>query len=111
MKYPVRQFKSLEAALKELEPFIRNGAHLLRGKPFKNFGDMRSREALANWLLCVVVNVVNGGKLTFCTDPVGGDGIIRDTATDETWPTEHVMVLRFCVLLAFGNEYKLNDPA
>lgn len=92
MKYPVRRFKSLTVALKELEPFVRNGAHLQTGRPFKEFGDMRSREALANWLLCVTVNAIENRQLTFSTDPIGGDGIICDPESDETWPTEHVMV-------------------
>jgi hypothetical protein len=42
MKHPVKKFKSLAVALKELEPFIRNGAHLQTGKPFKILGDMRT---------------------------------------------------------------------
>ena len=92
MKYQVRRFKSLELALKEIEPFVRNGAHLQTGKPFRQLGDMRSREVLANWLLCVTINAVNGQKLTFSSDPIGGDGIILDGATGDTWPTEHVMV-------------------
>lgn len=56
---------------------------------------MRSREVLANWLMCVAVNhVTQADRLTFTSDPVGGDGIILDTITDETWPTEHVLVPR-----------------
>jgi hypothetical protein len=94
MKYPVTQFKSLTVALKELEPFIRNGEHLQTGKPFKQFDGMRSREMLANWLVCVAINAEDGIELTFCSDPVGGDGIICNVATGETWPTEHVMVPR-----------------
>ncbi len=94
MKYPVRRFKSLEVALKEIEPFVRDGAHLQTGRPFKQLGDMRSREVLANWLVCVTVNAVNGQELTFSSDPIGGDGIIQDSKTGETWPTEHVMVPR-----------------
>lgn len=96
MKYSVTRFKNLAVALKEIEPFIRNGDHLQIGKPFKKFGGMRSREILANWLLCVVVNSTSKGKLTFTSDPTGGDGIICDVATGETWPTEHVMVPRLC---------------
>jgi len=93
MKYPVRRFKSLKVALKELEPFIRNGKHLQAGRPFKRFGGMRSREVLANWLLCAVLAAEAGTeRFTFTSDPVGGDGIIHDTTTGETWPTEHVMV-------------------
>ena len=95
MKYHVRRFKSLAVALKELEPFIRDGAHLQSGKPFARFGGMRSREILANWLLCVTINAALGKELTFSSDPTGGDGVIYDTATGETWNTEHVMVPRF----------------
>ena len=49
MKYPITQFKSLEVALRELEPFVRNGQHLLTGRRFRKFGGMLSREAWANW--------------------------------------------------------------
>lgn len=92
MKYAVKKPKSLAVALKELEPFVRNGKHLRTGKPFKKFGDRRSREMLANWLLCAAVSAIDNRELTFTSDPVGGDGIICDPATGETWPTEHVMV-------------------
>lgn len=94
MKYPVKRFTGLTVALKELEPFIRNGQHLQTGKPFAKFGGMRSREILANWLLCVAINSTDNRELTFSSDPIGGDGIICDSATGETWPTEHVMVPR-----------------
>jgi hypothetical protein len=94
MRHPITQFKSLAVALKELEPFVRNGEHLQTGKPFDKFGGMRSREILANWLVCVATNAVTEGELTFCSDPTGGDGIIREVKTGETWPTEHVMVPR-----------------
>jgi hypothetical protein len=91
INHHVRRFRSLEVALKELEPFVRNGHHLQAGKPFARFGDMRSREMLANWLLCVVGNAtLENVKLTFCSDP--SDGIIWNEASGETWPTEHVMV-------------------
>jgi hypothetical protein len=92
MKYSVTRFKTLAIALKELEPFIGNGKHLQIGKAFKQFGGMRSREMLANWLVCVVTNWADGRQLTFSSDPTGGDGIIEDTATGETWLTEHVFV-------------------
>jgi hypothetical protein len=55
---------------------------------------MLSREILANWLLCVAINAVDNRELTFSTDPIGGDGVICDSATGETWPTEHVIVPR-----------------
>jgi hypothetical protein len=51
MKYPTTSFKSPKLALKELEPLIRNGRHLATGRRFKEFGGMRSREILANWLI------------------------------------------------------------
>jgi hypothetical protein len=94
MKYQVKRFKSLKDVLKALEPYIRNGDHLQTGPRLKGLGGLLSREVLANWLLCVAVNSVTAppDRLTFTTDPVGGDGIIFDTVTEETWPTEHVMV-------------------
>ena len=93
MKLQVTRFKNLELCLKELEPFIRNGSHLQSGKPFKKFGGLRSRELLANWLTCVAVNsTVQPNRLTFTSDPTGGDGIVVDTLTGETWFVEHVMV-------------------
>jgi len=95
MKHRVTRFKSLEMGLKELEPFIRNGEHLQTGKPFKKFGGMRSREILANWLLCIVNNFECGAeRLTFSSDPLGSDGIIYDSKTGGAWQTEHVMVPR-----------------
>jgi hypothetical protein len=92
MKYHVVRFQNLELALKELEPFVKNPAYLQTGKPFKKFGDMRPREMLANWLLCALLNDIDGRKLTFCSDPIGGDGIIFDELTQKTWATEHVYV-------------------
>src|SRR5271168_4120969 len=66
MKYPVARFKSLKEALKQLEPSIRDGEHLQTGKPFARFGGLRSREILANWLLCVALNFTNQeDRLTF----------------------------------------------
>lgn len=96
MKYPAKRFKSLTVALKEIEQYIRHGKHLLSGAPFNNFGDMRSREILANWLICAAFNSESHpDRLTFASvdDPIGGDGVLIDTATDETWPTEHVLAL------------------
>ena len=73
----------------ELKPFILDGEHLQTGKPFGRFGGLRSREILANWLLCVATGP---DRLDFTTDPQGGDGIIADKLTGETWNTEHVLV-------------------
>jgi hypothetical protein len=93
MKLKVTHFKSAEVALKELEPFIRNGKHLYSGKPFGRFGGLRSRELLGNWLICAVLNAGRPkASYTFTSDPQGGDGIIYDMETETGWPTEHVMV-------------------
>ena len=92
MKYEVTRFKSLPVALKEIEPLVRDPRHLQTGKPFEKFGGMRPREMLANWLLCATFQQIEGRELMFYSDPVGGDGIIRDEATGDTWQTEHVYV-------------------
>jgi hypothetical protein len=92
MKQRVTRFNNLRSCLKELEPFIRNGEHLQTGRPFNRIG-LRSREILANWLLCVVANTtIDPDRLWFSSDPLGGDGIIHDRVTGETWATEHVLV-------------------
>jgi len=92
MKYSTTEFKSLEVALKELEPFVRNGQHLLTGRPFRKFGGMLSREAWANWLLCAALSKTSGLSLTFTSDPTGGDGVIIDSATrDAVAQIEHTM--------------------
>lgn len=84
----------MKVALKELERYIRCGEHIRAGRPFNNFGQMRSREALANWLLCAVGNARRNEEMFgFTTDPAGGDGIIFTSSTEETvMMTEHVMV-------------------
>lgn len=94
MKATVTKFKSMAVALKELEPFIRDGQHLKTGKPFKKFGGARSRELLANWLMCCTINrIFDEGRLEFTSDPTGSDGMIFDTKTGECWATEHVIAL------------------
>jgi len=94
MRYEVTGFKSLALALKELEPFIRNGKHLQTGKEITNFGRPRSRELLGNWLICVTVNWTyeQPERFQMFSDPTGGDGIIRDGETEATWRMEHVIV-------------------
>lgn len=90
---PVRKFKSLKLALKELEPFIRDGRHLQVGDEFKNFGMLRSRELLGNWLLCVACNATVGDdRYTFATDPGEGDGLIVCETNGTALETEHVFV-------------------
>jgi hypothetical protein len=95
MKYPARRFKSLALAFKEIEPHVRDGKHLQTGKPFGNFANMRSREILANALICAAANFESEPerfRFVSTDDPIGGDGIIEDTRTEDTFPTEHVLV-------------------
>jgi hypothetical protein len=56
MKNPSTRFKSRKVGLKEPEQSFRYGKHFQTGRPFKRLGDLRSREILANWLICVAVN-------------------------------------------------------
>lgn len=93
MKFRTVRFKNLSLCLKELEPFVRSGTHLRTGRGFKRFDGLRSRELLGNWLLCVTLNfVTTPHRFIFTSDPSGGDGIIFDTSTENTWPTEHIFV-------------------
>lgn len=122
MKARVTRFKSLEVGLKELEQFVRDGAHLQTGKPFKRFGGLRSREVLANWLLCVVANSsYDTERFTFTTDPSGGDGLLHDTLTGKSLPTEHILVpavprlkpssIEAEILRAIGKKQNKGGPA
>lgn len=94
MKHSVTGIRSLKAVLKDLEPAIRDGRYLQTGRQFPSV-KLLSREVLANWLICVSVNsVTEPDRFTFTSSPenAGGDGVILDKATQETWVTEHVMV-------------------
>lgn len=93
MKLKVTKFTSLEIALKELERFIRDGRHLYTGKPFGRFGELRSRELVANRMICAVLNArLPSSPFVFTSDPQGADGIIYDREEQIGWQTEHVMV-------------------
>jgi hypothetical protein len=95
MRHSVVRLKNLKMCIKQLEPFIRDGEHLQTGKQFQQFGDLRSRELLANWLLCVVLNFEKKlDHLTFTSDPQGGDGLIYDSRARKAWPTEYILVPR-----------------
>jgi hypothetical protein len=89
---PNRSLQELETGF--TEPFVRDPRHLQTGKPVKRFGNLRPRELLTNWLVCAAFNheCASPDRLTFTSDPTGGDGILLDTQTKETFPTEHVMV-------------------
>jgi len=95
MQYNAKRFKNAALALKEIEPFVRDGKHLQVGKQFANLNYMRSREILVNWLICAVFNFeTRPERFTFVStsDAIGGDGVVLDTETKDTWPTEHVLV-------------------
>lgn len=95
MKHRVTRVRNLLLALKELQPFILNGRHLQTGRGFTSLNDMRSREALSNFLICAALDSISFHRRTIFTsapDAVGGDGLIHDTVTEVSFPTEHVMV-------------------
>lgn len=95
-QHSVRRFKSMAVALRELEPFVRNGQHLMTGRPFEAMGGLRSREILVNWLVCTVGNFERGREaFTFSSDPTEGDGIIYDLDSGTGFETEHVMITRY----------------
>lgn len=80
MRYLITTFKNLTICIKELERFICNGNHVETGRGFTKFGGLRSREILALWLLCVVIELNSKpNRFRICTDPQGGDGIIYDS--------------------------------
>lgn len=95
MRYLVTTFKNLKICIKELARFIRDGNHLETGRGFKKFDGLRSREVLALWLLCVVIEPDHkSNRFRICTDPQGGDGIIYDSKQKMAWTTEHILISR-----------------
>src|SRR5205807_6513946 len=59
---------------------------------FGNFG-LLPRELLANLLICFVGNFEGPkNRLTVCTDPLGGDGLILNQNHGGYMSTEHVFV-------------------
>jgi hypothetical protein len=94
MKFDVKQFRSMELALSQILPRI-TAQELKTGKPVAQFGNLRPREILANWLFCAALNSrsgVEGVDLSFTTDPHDGDGIIYDQNNHSARHTEHVYV-------------------
>src|SRR5215469_1300371 len=93
MESGIKRFKSMQAALKQLEPFLRiDYARLLRtGRPMRNFGGMLPRELLGNWLVCAAANFDQPDRpMGFTTDPTGGDGILFDEKNKIPYHFEHV---------------------
>jgi hypothetical protein len=92
--YQTTHFKNMAVALRELEQFIKSPVRLETGKPLKQFGDARPRELVVNWLIRATANAEETLAITwrFTAIRTAGDGIIVDTVTGETWPTEHILV-------------------
>ena len=91
MKYRVKRLKSLAVALKELEPYIRDGRKIKSHPEFKSI-KQRPRELLGNWLLCAVANADRGVETVHIyEDPFGnGDGMLVDQTTGEKMFIEQV---------------------
>lgn len=92
-RFRLKQVRDLSVFLKDLEPYVKNPNFLRRGREFQNFR-MRPREALANWLLCIVFKSYIGKDLTLAEDPDSGDGLILERVGCPVVPfyTEHVFV-------------------
>jgi hypothetical protein len=93
MRIATTHFKTMQAALKELEPIAKNPARLASGRPWRRL-EQRPRETLGNWLLCAVANFKRGREeVIFGDEKGGGDGVVFD---GEGWGlfAEHVFVPR-----------------
>jgi len=92
MKAHVRRIRDLDAVLKDLEPHVKAPDFLRKGRPFGNFG-LLPRELLANLLICLAGNFEDPkNRLTVCTDPLGGDGLVFNQNHGGYMSTEHVFV-------------------
>jgi hypothetical protein len=92
MKAKVTKVRDLKAVLKDLERHVKAPAFLRTGRDFKSFA-LRPRELLANVLICAAGNSVDPeNRLTVCTDPSGGDGLILNEKHGGYLTTEHVFV-------------------
>lgn len=92
MKAHVTKIRDLKMALKDLERHVKAPDFLRKGREFRNFA-LRPRELLANLLICAAGNWDDPqNRLTVCTDPFGGDGLIFNEAHGGYMVTEHVFV-------------------
>jgi hypothetical protein len=85
-----KQIKDFKIVLKDFEPMVKNPNFLRTGRKIPNFS-LLPREAWANWLLCVTLQRVHGGGITF-SDTIG-DGVLINKKTKEWIVTEHVSAL------------------
>ena len=70
-------FKSVQAALRELEPIVRNPHLLASGRASTKFAQ-RPREILGNWLFCAVANFERGRDEILFGDQKDCDGVVFD---------------------------------
>jgi hypothetical protein len=91
MNKEIKQIKDFKIALKDMEPYVKDGNYLLKGREFANFS-LRPREAWANWLICAVLRKLQGDDITFAED-TAGDGFLVDGKKGMAIPTEHVSAL------------------
>jgi len=92
MRVAVTKIRDLKIVLKDLERHVKAPDFLRKGREFRNFA-LRPREVLTNWLICAVGNFEEGdARLTFCTDPFGGDGLILNQKDGKYISTEHVFI-------------------
>jgi hypothetical protein len=88
----VTKIRDLKQVLKDLERHVKAPDFLRKGREFKNFA-LRPRELLANILICAAGNFDDPeNRLTVCTDPSGGDGLVFSERHGGYMTTEHVFV-------------------
>lgn len=92
MKQQVTAIKDFQQVLRDMEGWIKNPTILYTGR--ENNMQLRPREILANWLMCILGNATDANRdFTFSNDPFNnGDGVIFDRKTGEQMVTEHVFV-------------------
>jgi hypothetical protein len=100
MEHNVVALRSLRAALPDISRLMLRGDLIRSGRDVAQI-DLRPRELVANWVLCAVLEQIQGeGRFTVTSHPSEdpsnpsqkGDGIIHDRETGRSVPTEHVMV-------------------
>jgi hypothetical protein len=78
----------------EIDQRDHNGEMIALAKKLRRRSRKGGRRSLRSIAVCAAINSEEsaGERMEFHSDPTGGDGIIVDTRTNETWPTEHVLV-------------------
>ena len=77
-QHHVVALRSLTAALPDISRMMLDGQAIRTGRDDGRIG-LRSREIVANWVLCTVLEHMQGqGRFILTSDPLQGDGIIHD---------------------------------